>query len=166
MFKSLRALCLGLVAALTLSGSVVLANDPGNPEASAQYLAGSNPMGSDAPQGYKMVIGGSYSPALGAEFRVENFFLPAFGQFTGVRLVSAPNWNSPLRKLGLQAGDVITRLDGVRVDNLGELENHYSWTEVRYIKTGSQMVRIGNIFINNNSGGPIVNPIIGGGNAP
>ncbi len=146
MFKSLRALCLGLVAAFALTGSAAKA---------------------DEPQGYKMVIGGSYSQALGAEFRVENFSLPAFGQFTGVRLVSAPNWNSPLRKLGLQAGDVITRLDGVRVDNLGELENHYSWTEVRYIKTGSQMVRIGSIFINqNNGGGPIVNPIIGGGNAP
>jgi hypothetical protein len=146
MFTSLRALALGLVAALTLSGSAAWASNP--------------------PQKLKMVIGGSYSPALGAEFRVENFFLPAFGQFTGVRLVSAPEWNSPLRMLGLQAGDVITRLDGIRVDNLAQLENHYSWTEVRYIKTGTQTVRIGKIFINQNNGGPIVNPIIGGGNAP
>ena len=110
-----------------------------------------------------MVVGGSYSPSLGAEFRVENFFLPAFGQFTGVRLVSVPSFDSPLRNLGLQPGDVITRLDGVRTDNLNELENHYSWTQVRYIKTGSQTVRIANILIN---GGvqPIVNPVVD--NAP
>lgn len=146
MFTSLRALALGLVAALTLSGSVVMASNP--------------------PQIQKMIVGGSYSPTLGAEFRVENFFLPAFGQFTGVRLVSVPEWNSPLRTLGLQPGDVITRLDGVRVDNLAELENHYNWTQVRYIKTGTQIVRIGNIFINQNNVGPLPGPMVPGGNAP
>jgi len=144
MFTSLRALALGLVAALAFSGSAALASPP---------------------QIQKMVVGGSYSPTLGAEFRVENFFLPAFGQFTSVRLVSVPEWNSPLRNLGLQPGDVITRLDGVRVDNLAELENHYSWTQVRYIKTGTQIVKIGNIFINQNVG-PMPGPMVPGGNAP
>ena len=143
MFKSLRVLCLGLVAAFALTGSAALATEP---------------------QGYKMIAGGSYSASLGAEFRVETFHLPAFGQFTGVRLVSVPDANSPLRTLGLQPGDVITRLDGVRADNLAELENHHSLTQVRYIKTGTQTVRIGNIFINNNGGG--VQPIVNGGNAP
>lgn len=143
MLTSLRPLTLGLLALLTLSVSPALAGGP--------------------PQ-YKLIAGGSYSPSLGAEFRVETFSLPAFGQFTGVRLVSAPNWNSPLRKLGLQPGDVITRMDGVRTDNLAELENHYSWTQIRYIKTGTQTVRIANIFIGNGTQ-PIVNPI-GGGNAP
>lgn len=165
MLTTLRTLTFGLVAALTLSGSAAMAMDPGVPEESAPNLSESAPMTSDAPQGYKMVVGGSYSQALGAEFRVETFNLPAFGQFIGVRLVSAPNWNSPLRNLGLQAGDVITRLDGVRVTNLTELENHYSWTEVRYIKTGSQTVRISSIFINNNVG-PQPSPFVPGGNAP
>jgi hypothetical protein len=166
MLTSLRALTFGLVAALTLTGSVAMASGDGVPEESAPNLSEPAPMGSEAPQAYRMVVGGSYSPSLGAEFRVENFFLPAFGQFTGVRLVSTPNFNSPLRNLGLQAGDVITRLDGVRVDNLAELENHYSWTQVRYIKTGSQTVRIGNIFINPNNGGGVQPIINGGGNAP
>jgi hypothetical protein len=144
MFTSLRFLVLGLVAAVAFSGSAASAAPP---------------------QIQKLVVGGSYSPTLGAEFRVETFFLPAFGQFTGVRLVSVPDWNSPLRTLGLQPGDVITRLDGVRVDNLAQLENHYNWTQVRYIKTGTQIVRIGNIFINNNVG-PLPGPMVPGGNAP
>lgn len=145
MLTSLRALTLGLVAALALSGSAALADDE--------------------PQTYKMIVGGSYSPSLGAEFRVETFNLPAFGQFTGVRLVSVPSFDSPLRNLGLQPGDVITRMDGVRTDNLAELENHYSWTQIRYIKTGTQTVRIANIFIGNNVG-PQPGPFVPGGNAP
>ena len=143
MLTALRSLAFGLLALLTISATTVFANEP--------------------PQTYKLIFGGSYSPSLGAEFRVETFNLPAFGQFTGVRLVSVPSFDSPLRNLGLQPGDVITRLDGVRTDNLNELENHYSWTQVRYIKTGSQTVRIANILIN---GGvqPIVNPVVD--NAP
>jgi len=143
MLKSLRVVCFGLLALLSLNAASVMADEP--------------------PQTYKLIAGGSYSPSLGAEFRVETFNLPAFGQFTGVRIVSEPSFDSPLRKLGLQAGDVITRMDGVRTDNLAQLENHYSWTQIRYIKTGTQMVRIGSIFIGNGVQ-PIINPI--GGNAP
>ncbi|MGC4007271.1 MAG: hypothetical protein QM811_30740 [Pirellulales bacterium] len=102
------------------------------------------------PQVQKLIVGGYWSPTLKAQFRVEQFFLPQHGQFVGVRLTSEPAWNSPLRTLGLQAGDVITRLDGVRVDNTAQLENHYGWTNVRFIKTGSQTVRIGDVYIPSN----------------
>lgn len=63
--------------------------------------------------------------------------------------------DSPLRKLGLDVGDVVTRLDGVAVDTekfeqdkiwqLPELENHYGPTEVKWIKQGKHLVQVGQI---------------------
>ncbi|MDX1964256.1 MAG: hypothetical protein SFX18_13970 [Pirellulales bacterium] len=155
MFTSLRAalmVALAMVAGLGLGATSALANDP--------------------VQKYALLDPSTGTPAytslkLKAQFRVENFFLPAFGNFTAVRLVSIPAPDSPLNALGLQPGDVITRLDGIRTDNLAQLENHYSWTQVRYIKTGTQQVLIGNIYIN-----PVAppfpgpGPFIPGGNAP
>jgi len=120
----------------------------------------------DPPVQKYTLINAYYSPSLRAQFRVETFNLPAFGQFVGVRLVSQPDFGSPLNTLGLNAGDVITRLDGVRVDNLAELENHFSWTQIRYIPTGSQNVLIGNIFINNPGVPAGPGPFVPGGNAP
>jgi hypothetical protein len=92
-------------------------------------------------------IGAYYSPSLKAQFRVEELFLPQYGYFTAVRIVSEPDFDSPLRSAGLTAGDVITRLDGIRVTNLGELERHYDSTLVRYFKSGTQYPREARIFI-------------------
>ena len=88
-------------------------------------------------------------------FRIPNYPTP----FWGVRIVGLDP-NSPLRQLGLKVGDVLTRLDGMRVSDhrflsvgpggsqywsIPELERHYSITEVRYIKTGTIDVRNGQI---------------------
>ncbi|MEZ6066979.1 MAG: hypothetical protein R3B90_15035 [Planctomycetaceae bacterium] len=88
-----------------------------------------------------------FSPRLGARFIVEQMFLPQFGAFVAVRLVSQPEPGSPLLQLGLQPGDVITRLDGLRADNLAELERHILQTSVRYIRTGTDCVHEDVIFI-------------------
>ena len=93
---------------------------------------------------------GTFSPRLGARVEIQQVFLPQFGTFTAARIVSEPVWGSPLRELGLQNGDVITRLDGVRTTWLGEMENHYAHTDVRYIKAGTTQVRNGSIHIQPN----------------
>jgi len=65
--------------------------------------------------------------------------------FTAARIVSKPGPDSPLRQIHLGIGDVITRLDGIPVTGLGELERHYGRTYVRYIKQGTTRVRNGEI---------------------
>jgi len=74
--------------------------------------------------------------------------------FRGARTVALDE-DSPLRKLGLQVGDVLTRLDGVTVDTekfvrnetwqMPELERHYGPTEVKWIKQGKHAVQVGQI---------------------
>lgn len=71
--------------------------------------------------------------------------------FWGARIFSLAD-DSPLRKLGMRPGDVLTRLDGVTLDTekfekervwqLPELERHYGPTEVRWIKVGSHRVNV------------------------
>ena len=56
-------------------------------------------------------------------------------------------------------GDVITRLDGIPATNYAELDRHYSWTAVRYIKQGTRYPVDGQIYI-----ASMVQP--GGGEAP
>ncbi len=99
---------------------------------------------------------GYYSPKLKAQFVVQPTYLPAYGgTYTVARLVSYPDYGSPLSQLGLTIGDVITRLDGIPVTSNYELDNHYSWTVVRYIKQGSGSAHDGQINIEtcNNGGG-------------
>ena len=88
----------------------------------------------------------SYSPKLGASFRIENMQIPGY-QFTAARLMSDPTEGSPLHGLGLRKGDVITRLDDSPADTLAELERHNKNTLVRYIKTGTTKVLLGTVFI-------------------
>ena len=95
--------------------------------------------GSGAVQGY-------YSPRLQGNFQIRNFYLPAYGNFRAVRITSL-DYNSPLREIGLRAGDVITRLDGVQIHNLGELERHAYDTTVRYIKAGAQNVQTSEVYL-------------------
>ena len=76
-------------------------------------------------------------------------------EFWGTRIVQIDP-QSPLRTLGLRAGDVLTRLDGIQVASgmyrqgnepwqIPELERHYGLTEVRYIVTHTHSVQIGSI---------------------
>jgi S1-C subfamily serine protease len=66
--------------------------------------------------------------------------------FPGAKLLSYPDPGSPLRQIGLRPGDIITRLDGVRVTSYAELDRHYANTSVRYVRYPAT-VRIGTIFI-------------------
>ena len=95
-----------------------------------------------------LLAGGYFSQTLRCHFTVRTV------QFNGytvraARLVSNPEWGSPLRKLGLRQGDVIFRLDGVPVSNNYELDNHYSWTTVRYSRQGVSQIENGKIYIDN-----------------
>ena len=89
---------------------------------------------------------GSYSPKLGASFRIENMQIPGY-RFTAARLMSDPVPTSPLYGIGLRRGDVITRLNDNPVDTLAELERHERSTLIRYIKTGTTKVLLANIYI-------------------
>jgi hypothetical protein len=108
---------------------------------------------------------GYHSPTLGAVFHTEWMYILQNGQqitFWGARITKL-NVDSPLHALGVRAGDVITRLDGIRIstgmysDNdvwqLPECERHFGRTEVRYIITGINAVKIGDIMLS--GGGPV-----------
>jgi hypothetical protein len=88
-----------------------------------------------------------FSSRLGARFLMEEMFLPQFGRFTGARMVSEPLPGSPLLQLGLGEGDLITRLDGVPVIRIQELERHILGTGVRFIRAGEQTVCRGTMFV-------------------
>lgn len=88
-----------------------------------------------------------FSPRLGARFLVGQMYLPQFGSFWGARIVSQPEWGSPLRKLGLREGDIITRLDGVPITSPAELERHTLETGVRFLRTGSDHVFRDTLYI-------------------
>ena len=89
---------------------------------------------------------GTFSHALGAWFRIENMQIPGH-RFTAARLVSDPLPDSPLNRIGLQQGDVITRLNDNPVNTFAELERHSRNTSIRYIKTGTTRVLLANIYI-------------------
>jgi len=89
---------------------------------------------------------GSYSPKLGAFFRIENMEIPGH-RFTAARLMSDPVEGSPLRDIGLRKGDVITRLNDAPASTLAELERHAGNMAMRYIKTGTTRVLLANIYI-------------------
>jgi len=90
--------------------------------------------------------GGTYSPKLGASFRIENMQIPGH-RFTAARLTTDPAEGSPLNDIGLQRGDVITRLNDNPANTLAELERHTGHTTIRYIKTGTTRVLLANIYI-------------------
>ena len=107
-------------------------------------------------QQLKAIAGGSYySPRLKARFLLQQMSIPGHN-FWGARIVDM-DWNSPLRNIGLNVGDVVTRLDGVRVSTgmyqqndfstgmqfwaIPQMEKHYSFTHVRFIRTGTTMVQ-------------------------
>ncbi len=101
-----------------------------------------------------------YAWRLGAEFEIQTIQVPGY-VFRAARIVSEPEFGSPLNQLGLQVGDVITRLDGIPVTNYAELERHAYRTVVRYVKAGTINPRNGVIYISGGSqvaGGGIMAP--------
>lgn len=109
-------------------------------------------------QSRELASGSYYSPNLRAKFQLKVMDIPGH-QFWGARIVSIQS-NSPLRQIGLRVGDVITRLDGIRVSDgrhqhfgpngdtywaIPQMEQHYSITQVRFIKTGETQVRNANV---------------------
>lgn len=71
--------------------------------------------------------------------------------FWGARVVQLDP-DSPLRKLGMVEGDVISRLDGNYLDkgkfmrngvwHMPELDQHYGLTDIRWIKQGQSRVNV------------------------
>lgn len=88
-----------------------------------------------------------FSPRLGARFLIEPVSLPQYGSFLAARIVSQPAAGSPLSQLGLGAGDLITRLDGLPVHCTLELERHVLETGVRFIRVDDPHVCQGTMFI-------------------
>lgn len=91
-----------------------------------------------------------FSNRLGARFLIEQMYLPQFGTFWGARIVSRPVYGSPLQRLGLDEGDVITRLDGVPVTRYEQLEQHIFETGVRFMKAGDTYVFRKTVYIYQN----------------
>ena len=54
---------------------------------------------------------------------------------------------SPLRRAGLEVGDIIIRMDGIPVNSDWELENHYSWTVIDLIDVRTGRIVRRNVFI-------------------
>jgi hypothetical protein len=135
------------------------------------YMAPSSPVqpwdsrsySHSSPHAYVLPEPANYSSRLKAELRGEYLYIIQNRQkvnFWGARIVTLEP-GSPLEALGLRVGDVITRLDNVRISEgmhlaresvtgrsyykLPELDRHHSMTEVRYIKTGTHDVKIGRV---------------------
>ncbi|TWT98128.1 hypothetical protein Pla108_22850 [Botrimarina colliarenosi] len=92
-----------------------------------------------------------YSQRLKAKFVLQQMQIPNF-TFWGARIVGMDP-DSPLHQIGLQLGDVVTRLDGTRINTgkwwdgnnqvwvLPQMERHYGRTEIRIIRSGTTVVR-------------------------
>ena len=92
---------------------------------------------------------GVWSGVLGARFEIVR--MTAVGQsFLAARLTENPVPGSPLQSLGLRAGDIITRLDGLRTTSYFELDNHVWNTTVRYLRMGQPHFTNGSIYIRGN----------------
>lgn len=136
-------------------------------------------------------VGGTYrSDTLGGEFLCQYMRITIGGRqngqsfvFWGARAISLDR-DSPLRDLRMQmsdgtvekfqVGDVLTRLDDVKIDEdkfqdrkgvwqIPELDEHFGPTSVRWIKTGHSHVNVGQIMLDNNAtrgiGGGRVAPV-------
>lgn len=92
-----------------------------------------------------------YSPRLKAQLLLQRLYIIQNGRrvnFWGARVVGM-DYNSPLRQIHrMDLGDVITRLDGVRIGSgatsdwnnvysVPEAERHYARTQVRWIPSGT-----------------------------
>lgn len=150
-----------MVAILALASPFASAEEKEEPEDATVYSAPRLPIARkdepNAPVGLFVPPPSYRSDRLQGEFVGRPMFVMLDGKkfsFFGARAVSLDE-NSPLRKLGLETGDVLTRLDGVTLDvdkfeergawQMPELERHYGPTEVKWIKQGMHEVRIGQV---------------------
>ncbi len=115
--------------------------------------------------------GGMCAESLVASFLIQRMSITRMGQYVlcwGARITSIDR-DSPLKNLGVRSGDVITRLDGIRIDNgmfrnsrgeivAPELDRHFGGTEVRFIVSGTSKVLIGQILIADANSGGVVAP--------
>jgi hypothetical protein len=145
--------------------------------AKAKPLVSNNP---NQPKTGAMVMpAGTYRfDSLGGDFQAEWMSLTIGGNqngqsflFWGARAVSLDP-DSPLRDLRMrmnngtaqqfQVGDVVTRLDDIRIDEgkakdrrgawqLPQLDEHFGPTTVRWIKTRNSHVNVGQIMLDNNA---------------
>lgn len=112
-----------------------------------------------------------YSPTLGARLYTQYMYIETpegHIPFWGARVV-AIDPSSPLHELRLQLGDVISRLDGIRISErmrreldprsdeyywrLPEAERHYGGTVVRYVRTGTNRMLEGTVDLGPLGGG-------------
>jgi hypothetical protein len=175
MLRNLSLLSLGF--SCLLAASVTFAQEPPKPDAEAvdathpteQFNTVQEKFSTVGPDGrarevmaerrIPVVVKGYRSPTLKGSFLAQWMYIIVKGRmvtFWGARITSL-DAESPLRTLGVRAGDVITRLDGVPIWNnmsrddrtgiwrIPELERHFSATEVRFILRGSHTVRAGEI---------------------
>jgi len=109
----------------------------------------------------QIVMPSSYrSATLKGRFKMQWMYIIQRGQmrtFWGARIVQLDP-DSPVWQLGVRPGDVLTRLDGVPlwrrmykgrdgVWQIPEMERHYGLTEVRYIRQGGHIVRVGQMLL-------------------
>ncbi len=101
-----------------------------------------------------------YSPTFRCHLVAQWMYIQQSGRpvnFWGARIVSLGH-DSPLRQLGLNPGDVITRLDGIQIWrgmyreagrpwNLVEFENHYGRTESATSFEARIQVRVGDVLL-------------------
>lgn len=90
-----------------------------------------------------------FSQRLGARFEIQQIQIGNFAPVLAARIVSVPAAGSPLKQLGLDVGDVITRLDGNPVNNNAELDRHVYDTLVRFVRAGSNHVEQGTMYVQN-----------------
>lgn len=88
------------------------------------------------------------SGRLKAGFQLIRLSIPGY-RFFAAKIVEM-DADSPLREVGLDYGDYVTRLDGVRISTgkwwdsnqrvwrLPQMERHYGRTQVRYVKSGGR----------------------------
>lgn len=74
-----------------------------------------------------------YSEVLAGNFAIDSFNFPGYGRYTAAAVIELDD-HSPLHQAGVRAGDIITRLDNIRVTNLARLDGHYCWTTVRFFR--------------------------------
>lgn len=95
------------------------------------------------------VVADQYSPVLQAHYH----WVP-YGQAWGAWLSRYPEPGSPLRQLRLEPGDMIYALDGQRLRDPRDLENHFDQTSVDFVNIRTNNPQRGFVFIRNRPGPP------------
>lgn len=138
------------------------ANAPAQGDAVAySTVDGSSPVNSQFNNGGRIRINnGYYSASLRGHFMAQWMYIIYQGrrhEFWGARIMHL-DYDSPVRQLGVNPGDVLTRLDGIPVWRgmnrisgqpwqMPELDNHFGRTEVRFLLRGTNQVRVGDMML-------------------